>query len=71
MPFDKRECPNGHWLLWQNRQTVNGHEAVPDRSAAMPENPRNPSLSRLFQPAALPTCYASAFVLFYSTPLAC
>lgn len=24
MPFDKRECPNGHRLLWQNRQTITG-----------------------------------------------
>lgn len=45
MPSDKRECPNGHRLLWQNRQMVTGREATPERFAEMPEIPRNPSES--------------------------
>jgi hypothetical protein len=53
MPFDKRECPNGHRLLWQNRQTVPGHEAVPERPAEMPENPRTP---RRVDCVSLPLC---------------
>jgi hypothetical protein len=28
MPFDKRECPNGHGLLWQNPQTITRHAAA-------------------------------------------
>ena len=71
MSLDKRECPNGNRLLWQNPQAITRHAAAADRIGEGSTRLSGNSWSVPCESTVFPACPASAFVLFYSAPLAC